>query len=288
MSEPRRLLGVHAHADDETITMGGTMALYADRGDRVANVCCTDGQLATIVDKEMAAREDEIRPRLAEIRREELRAACAILGVSELHFLGYHDSGMAGAETNNAPEAFWRVDVDEAVGRLVAVLRSFRPHVVVTYDGNGAYGHPDHIQAHRITLIAVEACHLPKLYPEAGPPWRISKLYYTAFPRSEARRVAELAARAGLPSPFGDRPIEELEYVAEDEAVTTRIDCRSTMTRKLQALRAFPSQIDETFPFFTVPEDVSVEHFHGEHYSLALSRVPWSVPEDDLFAGVEP
>jgi N-acetyl-1-D-myo-inositol-2-amino-2-deoxy-alpha-D-glucopyranoside deacetylase len=284
--EQPRLLAVHAHADDETITMGGTMAICADAGVHVANVCCTDGSLATIVDPEMAAREAEIRPRLAEIRREELTRACRVLGVEEVHWLGYRDSGMAGAPTNTEPAAFWRADLDEVVGRLVAIMRSLRPHVVVTYDGNGAYGHPDHVQAHRATLLAVEAARVGKQYPQAGPPWTVSKIYYTAFPRSEAARVVALAEMAGLPSPFGDTPVEALEFVADDEVVTTAVDVRAGIPRKLAALREHKSQIGPEFPLLAVPEEVLMQQFSVEHFALALTRVRPATHEADLFAGV--
>jgi len=149
------LLAVHAHADDETITMGGTFAHYASLGVRTANVCCTDGRLATIVDPTMV--EEEVRPRLGEVRHAELTEACAILGVGELHWLGYHDSGMEGAASNREPDSFWTTPLDGIVERLVGIIRDFRPDVVVTYDAHGAYGHPDHVQAHRATLLAVEA-----------------------------------------------------------------------------------------------------------------------------------
>jgi N-acetyl-1-D-myo-inositol-2-amino-2-deoxy-alpha-D-glucopyranoside deacetylase len=286
LSDQLRLLAVHAHADDETITMGATMALYAQRGARVGNVCCTDGQLATIVDPELAAQEAEVRPRLGELRRQELRDACDILGVADLYFLGYGDSGMAGASTNQDPGAFWKADLDEVTGRLVTLFREFRPHVVVTYDGNGAYGHPDHIQAHRGTLLAFEAAHLGKMYPDAGEPWRVSKLYYTAFPRSEARKAVELAQMAGMPSPFGDAPIDELEFVADDDVVTTGVSAGDTMSLKLAALRAHRSQIGPDFPYLAVPEELVRQYFDVEHFSLAVSRVPTTIPETDLFAGV--
>jgi N-acetyl-1-D-myo-inositol-2-amino-2-deoxy-alpha-D-glucopyranoside deacetylase len=279
-----RLLTVHAHADDESITMGGTLALCADRGIGTAVVCCTDGQLATIYAKDMD--EAEARPRLGEIRRDELRAACTALGVDEVHFLGYHDSGMAGEKTNQAPEAFWKADMDEVVGRLVERIRAFRPHVVVTYDANGNYGHPDHIQAHRATVLAVEAAYLGKLYPEAGEPWRVSKLYYTAFPARAARRAVDLAAQFGAPSPFGDTPPEELEFVTRDELVTTVVSCREQMSRKLSALRAHHSQITDDFPYLAIPEELAVEHFSDEYFQLAMSHVPVSPPESDLFAGL--
>jgi N-acetyl-1-D-myo-inositol-2-amino-2-deoxy-alpha-D-glucopyranoside deacetylase len=279
-----RLLTVHAHADDESITMGGTLALCADRGIATAVVCCTDGQLATIYADDMP--EEEFRPRLGEIRRDELRAACAALGVDEVHFLGYHDSGMAGEASNNEPGAFWRADLDEAAGKLVRHIRAFRPHVVVTYDGNGGYGHPDHIQTHRATLIAVEAAYLHKLYPDAGEPWRVSKMYYTAFPASAMRKVVELAQQFGLPSPFGEASPEDLDFVTRDELVTTRIDVGEQVARKQQALRAHHSQITEQFPLLLMPPEMVREHFPYEYYQLSWSHVPTRTPETDLFAGL--
>ncbi|HZS15176.1 MAG TPA: N-acetyl-1-D-myo-inositol-2-amino-2-deoxy-alpha-D-glucopyranoside deacetylase [Candidatus Dormibacteraeota bacterium] len=283
-SSELRLLTVHAHPDDETITMGATLAQCADRGISTAVVCCTDGQLATIYATDMP--EEETRPRLGEIRREELRAACAILGVSDVDFLGYHDSGMAGAESNNDPVAFWRAPLDEAIGKLVAHIRRFRPHVVVTYDANGGYGHPDHVQAHRATVLAVEAAYLPSMYPGTGDPWRVSKLYYTAFPLRWARKAADFAAQAGRPSPFGDTAPEDLPFVTRDELVTTVVAAPDQMSRKVAALRAHHSQITEDFPFLSMSEEVAREHFSDEYYQLVMSHVPVHLPETDLFAGL--
>ena len=279
-----RLLTVHAHADDESITMGGTLARCADQGIRTAVVCCTDGQLATIYAPDMP--EEETRPRLGEIRRDELRAACAALGVDEVHFLGYHDSGMAGADSNHDPAAFWKADIDEAALQLVRHIRAFRPHVVVTYDANGGYGHPDHIQTHRVTLIAIEAAYQRAMYHDAGEPWRVSKLYYTAFPISWARKAVELAQQFGQPAPFGDTRPEDLEFVTPDELVTTEIDCGEQTERKQAALRAHRSQITEDFPLLSMPAELLREHFPHEHYQLAWSHVPTRLPETDLFAGL--
>jgi N-acetyl-1-D-myo-inositol-2-amino-2-deoxy-alpha-D-glucopyranoside deacetylase len=280
-----RLLAVHAHPDDETITMGGLLALCADRGISTSVICCTDGKVATIFDPEYAAKEDEIRPRLKEIREAELRRAGEILGVSEINFLGFGDSGMAGTETNNAPGAFWRADFDEAVGRVVAHIRRFRPHVVVTYDGNGGYGHPDHIQAHRVTLVAVEAAY-HAVYPALGAPWRVSKLYYTAFPRSEVRRIAEMARAAGMKPPFGEADPDSLDFVTPDELVTTRVNCRDQLSRKREALIAHRSQLTQEFALLSVPEEILREHFSDEFYQLVFSRVPTTLPETDVFAGL--
>jgi mycothiol conjugate amidase Mca len=277
------LLAVHAHADDETITMGGTLAHYAAGGVRTANVCCTDGRLATIVDPEMV--EEEVRPRLGEVRHAELKAACDILGVGELHWLGYHDSGMEGSETNTDPESFWMTPVETVVRRLVGIIREFRPDVVVTYDAFGAYGHPDHVQAHRATLLAVEAAQHPKVYPEVGKPWRVSKLYYTAFARSSVLKIIELARKAGVESPFGENR-DGQEFGTPDELITARIDCGDFMDVKRRALVAHKSQISADFPLMKMPVEMVREHFPHEHYSLALSRVPVNPPEDDLFAGI--
>ena len=200
--EELRLLTVHAHADDESITMGGSLALLHDQGVRTALVTCTDGQLATIFDPTMD--EETTRPILGEVRRREMAEAARILGLDEFHFLGYRDSGMAGAETNHDAEAFWRVDVDEAVGRVVERIRAFRPQVVVTYNANGGYGHPDHIQAHRVTLLAVAAAAEAQLYPGTGPCWGVSKLYYTAFARSAAQRFSAAMAAARAQEPEAD------------------------------------------------------------------------------------
>ncbi len=279
-----RLLTVHAHPDDETIMMGGLLATLADRGVATSLVCCTDGKLATIYAEDMP--EAETRPRLAEIRQGELRNAAAILGIAEVNFLEYGDSGMAGADTNQLPDAFWRVDVDAAVGRLVAHIRRFRPQVMITYNGYGGYGHPDHIQAHRITVLAVEAAGHAKLFPEAGAPWRISKLYWGATPVSVLKRAAEMARNAGMTGPFGEGPVDELPFATPDEWVTTSVDCRAASERVIAALRAHHSQMAADFPFLVMPLEVYSDLFGIEHFELASSRVAVTLPETDVFAGI--
>lgn len=277
-----RLMSVHAHADDETITMGGTLALCADRGIATCNITCTDGKLATIYDPSMP--EEETRPRLAEIRQEEMRAAAGILGISEFHFLGYGDSGMAGADTNAAADAFWMAPLDEVAGRLVEHIRRFRPHVVVTYDANGGYGHPDHIQTHRATLLAVEAAH-SAVYPDRGAPWLVRKLYYTAFPVSGMKRMIAASKDLGIDPPFGVEDAEELPFLTPDYLVTTTVDCRTTLRRKREALRAHRSQIPPDWPMLAVPEEAALQ-FADEYFQLAISRRPAALPESDVFAGV--
>jgi N-acetyl-1-D-myo-inositol-2-amino-2-deoxy-alpha-D-glucopyranoside deacetylase len=285
MSDELRLMSIHAHADDETITMGGLLATCADRGIRTCNICCTDGKLATIVAADMP--EETTRPHLAAIRQQELRAAMEILGVDEVQFLGYGDSGMWGADTNQLPDAFWKADINEAVGRVVAHIRRFRPQVVVTYDGVGGYGHPDHIQTHRVALLAVEAAHQKALYPEAGEPWRVQKLYYTAFPRSFFKKVADVAKAAGMEPPFGVEDPDDLPFLTPDEWVTTTVDVRNGVRRKRAALLAHHSQITPDWPMLAIPEDMTIEQFGTEAYLLVISRNVPSLPETDLFAGIE-
>jgi mycothiol S-conjugate amidase len=276
-------MAVHAHCDDETITMGGTLATYADRGVKTCVVCCTDGKLATIVDPNMP--EETTRPHLAEIREAELREACRILKVDEVEFLRYGDSGMADTPTNQLPDAFWMAPIDEAVHKIVARIRRFRPQVVVTYDGNGGYGHPDHIQTHRATLLAVEAARLVPLYKDAGEPWRVEKLYYTAFPRSQFERIVEMAKQAGIDPPFGATNPDEMAFLTPDEEVTTTIDCVDVVDRKRDALRAHRSQISEDWPQLSMPDDV-LRQFADEYFQLVISRNPAVLPETDLFAGI--
>jgi N-acetyl-1-D-myo-inositol-2-amino-2-deoxy-alpha-D-glucopyranoside deacetylase len=278
-----RLMAVHAHCDDETITMGGTLATYADRGVKTCVVCCTDGKLATIVDPNMP--EETTRPRLAEIREAELRDACRILKVDEVEFLRYGDSGMADTPTNLLPDAFWMAPMNEAVGKIVAQIRRFRPHVVVTYDGNGGYGHPDHIQTHRATLLAVEAARLVPMYKDAGEPWRVEKLYYTAFPRSQFARIVEMAKQAGIDPPFGETNPDEMAFLTPDEDVTTTIDGVGVIGRKREALRAHRSQISEDWPQLSMPDDV-LKQFADEYFQLVISRKPAVLPETDFFSGV--
>src|SRR5919202_860339 len=177
---PLTLMTVHAHPDDEAIGTGGILARYAAEGVQTVLVTCTRGEVGEIVDPSVAQPDN-----LADVREAELRAACAILQVSAQHYLGYRDSGMIGTPENDDPRSFWRADLDEAVGRLVALIRRYRPQVLVTYDENGFYGHPDHIQAHRVTVAAFEAAGDATRYPEQGlAPWAPQKLCYSTVPRN--------------------------------------------------------------------------------------------------------
>src|SRR5215475_8820503 len=213
MSEALTLMAVHAHPDDEAISTGGVLARYADEGMRTVLVTCTGGEVGEIADRALAIPET-----LAEVRRRELERACEILRVTQLHLLGYRDSGMMGTPDNQHPSSFYRAPLEEATARLVALVRRHRPQVLVTYDERGFYGHPDHIKANQITVAAFEAAGDPTRWPDAGTPFRPAKLYYTAVARSDIKNLGRVLSEAGIPTPFGDE--REPEIGIADELIT--------------------------------------------------------------------
>ena len=282
---PRRILFVHAHPDDEAIGTGATMAHYAATGAHVTLVTCTLGEEGEIHVPALAQLEAAQADQLGGYRITELAAACAALGVTDYRFLGgagrFRDSGMMGLPTNEHPRAFWGADLDAAAGLLVEVIREVRPQVLVTYDPNGFYGHPDHIQAHRVAMRAAEL---------AGPDTP-AKIYWTATPRSVLE--AGMATFAGSSdNPFGDiEKVEDLPFGTPDEDIAARIDAHEFAEHKQAALRAHASQIPATSWLFTIASNFGSEFMGVEHYTLAQGvRGPGSGPygwEDDLFAGLD-
>jgi mycothiol conjugate amidase Mca len=282
MPDRLSLMTVHAHPDDEAIGTGGILARYSDERLQTVLVTCTGGEVGEIADPALAAPEN-----LAEIRERELRAACEILGVRQLYLLGYRDSGMAGTPDNDHPESFNKANLDEATGKLVGLVRRERPQVLVTYDDNGFYGHPEHINANRIAVAAFEAAGDAARYPDAGPPWQPLKLYYTAIPRSGIETFARLMREAGVEPPFEETPEGvEPEFGTPDELVTTYVDVSAQLERKRRALLAHATQMGpETF-FMKIPEPIFNVIFGLETFQLVKSLVPVPEQEDDLFAGL--
>lgn len=274
---------VHAHPDDECIATGGILLRAAAEGIRTAVVTCTGGERGEIHNMD----EAEIRPRLREVREEELTKALALLGAGQPRFLGYVDSGMMGTEGNADPASFWQAPLDEAIARLVAQIREFRPDVLVTYDAFGGYGHPDHLQTHRVALLAAEACNVAALYPDAGEPWRIRKVYLGSFPKSAIFRAATEFAARGLPSPFGEfERVEDVPMGVPDEELGAVVDVRDHLDRKMGALHQHVSQLDPTSFFLNTPEEFAAEVFGREWFVRHRSDVPMTGTEDDLFAGL--
>ncbi|MDQ1245681.1 MAG: 1D-myo-inositol 2-acetamido-2-deoxy-alpha-D-glucopyranoside deacetylase [Actinomycetota bacterium] len=287
----RRLLLVHAHPDDETLTTGATMAAYAADGVAVTLVTCTLGEEGEVLlaDKaHLAAHADDL---LGPHRAGELAEAMVALGVTDYRRLGgdgrFRDSGMIGTAANDRQDNFWRADLLEAATLLVQIIREVRPQVLITYDDFGGYGHPDHIQAHRVTMYAVSLAAVPSFRPDLGPAWSVAKLYWPAFPRQvmvDAMAAMPPEARAEA---FGGMDPAEAPFLVADELVTTRFDGRDFLDHKLASMRAHASQIDMEGPFFAMSANAGPEALGYEYYRLALGTlVPDGDYETDLFAGL--
>ncbi len=291
---PRRLLLVHAHPDDETIGTGATMAKYAAENVLVTLVTCTLGEEGEVLVPELAHlaadRDDQLGPR----RREELATAMEALRVSDHRLLGgagrWRDSGMIGTPANERADCFWRADLDEAVRELVAIVREVRPQVVVTYDENGGYGHPDHIQAHRVAVAAFESAGDPAFAPELGEAWRPGKLYWTAIPKSALQQGIEALKASGNENFFGVDSADDLPFGVPDEQITTEVDASEHLEAKVAAMRSHRTQIEVDGPFFALSNHVGQRAFGVEHYILARGeRGPGDGRdgrEADLFAGI--
>jgi N-acetyl-1-D-myo-inositol-2-amino-2-deoxy-alpha-D-glucopyranoside deacetylase len=296
----RRILLVHAHPDDEAIGNGATMARYAAEGAHVTLVTCTLGEEGEVLVPELAHLAADRDDTLGRHRIGELAAAMAELGVTDHRFLGgpgrYRDSGMADGENGWAaprehirPDAFWLADLREAADHLVAVIREVRPQVLVTYDESGGYGHPDHIQAHRVATYGVALAAAPSYREDLGASWDVPKVYWNALPRSVVEDAMTRLAAEGSDF-FGIENAEDLAFVVSDAAVTAAIDGAAFVERKLAAMRAHGTQITADGPFFSMPDDLSREMWGWEHYRLVKGRPgpvdPDTGWESDLFAGV--
>jgi LmbE family N-acetylglucosaminyl deacetylase len=272
-TRPLTLMAVHAHPDDEAIGTGGILARYSDEGVRVVLVTCTNGELGDAPGGIKPGEPGHDEKVVVPLRRQELEDSCTVLGVSHLELLGYHDSGMMGWPQNDAPDAFWHTPVDEAGDRLAQLMVKYEPQVVVTYDENGFYGHPDHIQANRITRAAIEQCGVP------------DKLYYTAVPRSAIAGLGDRLAEAGI-----ERPAEideDPDFGTPDELVTTTVDCAAVAGRKYASLAAHASQSDNIF-FLRMGEELFGTIMGSESFVRVLDTTNAPTPEDDLFAGLRP
>ncbi len=286
MTQPRLLL-VHAHPDDETINNGVTMAKYVAQDFGVTLVTCTRGEEGEVLVPELehlaSSREDKLGPH----REIELRDAMVALGVTDFRFLGaptkqWRDSGMMGSEPNNRTDNFWNADIDEAAESLVAVILEIKPHVMVTYDEIGGYGHPDHIQAHRVAMRAAE------LARERG--WNIQKIYWNTIPRSIIEQGIEAMKGTGNQF-FGVEKAEDFPFAQPDELVTTVINGEEYVEKKMAAMRAHPTQIAVDGPFFALSDNLGFKVWGLEFYRLVYGEPAGERNADgreiDLFAGVK-
>jgi mycothiol S-conjugate amidase len=284
-----RLMAVHAHPDDESSKGAATMARYADEGARVMVVTLTGGERGDILNPAMDL--PDVHGRIHEIRIDEMARAAEILGV-EQHWLGFVDSGLPeGDPLPPLPEGcFALVPLAESTERLVRVIREFKPHVLTTYDEHGGYPHPDHIRCHEVSMAAYEAAADYRLFPDAGEPWSVSKLYYNhGFLRKRMQLFQDEFAKNGAVGPFEKWLKDwdpELDVVAT--RITTSVECSKYFGQRDDALRAHATQIDPKSFFFTTPMEWQQRLWPTEEYELARSRVPVTLPEDDLFAGIDP
>jgi mycothiol S-conjugate amidase len=274
---------VHAHPDDESSKGASTVALYRSLGVGTALVCCTGGEAGDILNPAMDL--PDVRDNLADVRLAELEKATSIIGYDDVYLLGYRDSGMPETPENAHPESFAQADLDEAIGRLVALIRQQRPHVIVTYsDDQQGYQHPDHIRVNEISVPAFDLAGDPAAFPELGEPWHPAKMYYTTWSRRRVQAMHDAFLGLGLESPYDDRWFTR---PSDDHRITTRIDISAFYDVRSHALLAHATQVDPTSPFwFGLPNDVAATAYPWDDYVLAESRVPTDVPEHDLFSGV--
>ena len=286
-------MAVHAHPDDESSKGAATMARYVREGIDVMVCTMTGGERGDVLNPAMD--RPEVRADMARIRRDEMARAREILGVQQ-RFMGFVDSGLPeGDPKPPLPEgSFALVPLADAAAPLVKAVREFRPHVILTYDENGGYPHPDHIKTHQVTVEAFEAAADPDRYPEAGEPWQPLKLYYfVSFHQAKYVALHEEMLRRGQDSPYEkifaqweERARKRAELGIRELEITTRIDTAGYLEIRDQALLAHATQIDPNSAWFDCPLDVQRAAWPTEDYHLARSLVDTELPEDDLFAGV--
>lgn len=279
----RCLLSIHAHPDDEASKGASTVAKYKTEGVRAVLVTCTGGEEGDILNPVMDL--PEIRADLAAVRKRELEVASALIGYDEVVLLGYRDSGMPDSEANARPEAFANADLDEAVARLVAIIRRECPQVILTYgDDQQGYPHPDHLRVHDISLPAFERAGDPSYRPDLGEPFTPLKMYYSVWSRARVEATHNKFVELGLESPFSE---DWFTRPSQDERVTTSIDIGPWFDVRLEALLAHTTQVDPESAFwFGLPREVARSVHPFEDYILAHSRVETQFPETDLFAGI--
>jgi N-acetyl-1-D-myo-inositol-2-amino-2-deoxy-alpha-D-glucopyranoside deacetylase len=294
----KHLLLVHAHPDDESINHGATMAKYVAEGVGVTLVTCTAGEMGEILVPELEHLAADKEDRLGEHRKGELEAAMTALGVTDFRFLGgfgrYRDSGMKWDDDGNATaadtiheNAFWHADLLQAANDLVPVIREVRPQVLVTYDEFGNYGHPDHIQAHRVAMYAAALAAVPSYRRDLGEPHEIAKIYWAAISESRMREGMRRAAEAGEEPRFD--PDGPLPWATPDADLAAVVDGSEHFEQKMAAMRSYPTQIKADGPFFALADDGAQQAWGQEFFRLAKGQ-PGPLNEDgletDLFAGL--
>ena len=283
-----RLMAIHAHPDDESSKGAATMAKYAAEGNRVRVVTCTDGRRGDVLNPAMD--RPGVLDNILDVRREEMARAAAALGVEHV-WLGYEDSGLPeGDPLPPLPEGSFAVqDPEDVAVKIVEQIREFRPHVIITYDENGGYPHPDHLMVHTVSMLAWERAGDPDFAPEAGAPWTPLKLYYShGFILQRMKLLQERLIQRGQKSPY-ELMIKRWEENEGDvfDRVTTQVECAAYFQQRADALTAHATQIDPAGAFLASPVEDQQEVWPTEEFELAASRVETTLPEADLFEGIE-
>ncbi|CAB4538629.1 unannotated protein [freshwater metagenome] len=278
--EGYRILLVHAHPDDETINNGATMALYASLGADVTLVTCTRGEEGEVLVPGLSHLASSHQDLLGAHREIELANAMKALGITDYRFLGhYRDSGMMGTDQNNRPDVFWQADLDSAARELVNIIEEIKPHVLITYDEIGGYGHPDHIQAHRVAMRASELAT-----------WQIQKIYWNTMPKSVIAESIAKMKEIGSDF-FGAETADDLPFAKDDSLVTTLIDGNEFVQAKMDAMKAHETQIALDGPFFALSNNLGLQVWGHEYYTLVKGNksAPFDSAgrESDLTSGVQ-
>ncbi len=296
----RRILFVHAHPDDEVINNGATMAKYVSEGVQVSLVTCTAGEMGEVLVPDLEHLAFEKDGGLGEHRKGELADAMKAVGVTDHRFLGgfghFHDSGMSWAEDGSATAAeetpdgaFWHADLLEAADLLVEIIRELKPQVLVTYDQFGGYGHPDHVQAHRVATYAMELAAVRSYKAELGEAWDVAKAYWVAMSRSQMSEGIRAVRESGDTTTFEDWDPDNLPFGATDDELDTVIDANEFVEAKMEAMKAHPTQIALDGPFFALSNNLGNQVWGNEFYRLARGKLGPIGPsgfEEDLFAGL--
>ena len=261
------------------------MAKYAAEGVRVSLICATDGGAGDILNPRMD--KPGIKDRMVELRKAELETACDLLGVSQIYWLGYRDSGMPKSEANEHPDNFWNADPDEAVGKIVQVIRKEKPQVILSYDESRGYEHPDHVRVHEWGLQAFKDAGDPTKFPDKGDPWVPKKLYtFATFTKRRMQLLHEAAQKEGIESPYAGW-LENWDSMGfDDPEVTTQVDVGEYIELRSKALLAHATQIDPDSFWFAIPDDLGRRVYPWEDYTLVSSAAETAIPESDLFAGL--
>lgn len=288
----RRILLVHAHPDDETIGSGALMAKYVAEGAQVSLVTCTLGEEGEVLVDELLHLHSTNNNELGPHRQIELQNAMDCLGVTDWQLLGgpgtYRDSGMMGEPSNKSENCFWQADLLEAAARLVPIIREKKPQILITYDDFGGYGHPDHIQAHRVAMYGAQLAAAATFRPELGEAWDIPKIYWTALSKPTIRRAIQELKDSGDTSDIAMMDPDDLQFGVEDDVITTEVDGRKFQANKVAAMKAYPTQINMQSGFFALAE-AAEGAFAIETFRLVkgqLGPVGESGREEDIFAGI--